>query len=88
MKIIKGRHGGDPWKEYTWACPENIFDKAGLGDYAIVENLDGFAMVEIILKGETRDDYRVGNRKIKKHVLGWVKAEDLEKQREEVLKSE
>ena len=50
MKIIKGRHGGDPWKEYTWACPEKLFDKAGLGDYAIVENLDGFAMVEIILK--------------------------------------
>ena len=45
-------------------------------------------MVEIILKAEARDDYRVGDRKITKHVLGWVKAEDLEKQREEVLKGE
>lgn len=88
MKIIKGRHNGDPWEEYYWVCPEPLFEKAGLGDYAIVENKEGFAMVEIVLKGEAAEGYRPGNRKIYKHVLGWVRAKDLEKQREEVLKSE
>lgn len=88
MKIIKGRHDQDPWKEYYWICPEPIFEKVNLGDYAIVENKNGFAMVEIVIKGETAAGYSGGYRKIYKHVLGWMAAEDLKKQREEVLKNE
>lgn len=54
MKFIHGIHPGCN-KYYTWKVGET--HNACIGDYAIVHNGDGYAMVEIIAVGETSPRY-------------------------------
>lgn len=47
-KILVGKHAGCE-KIYTWDIPEDVYIPSNCsGDFAIVENKDGYAMVEII----------------------------------------
>ena len=54
MKFIHGIHPGCN-KYYTWKIGET--HHACIGDYAIVQNGAGYAMVEIIAVGETSPRY-------------------------------
>ena len=54
MRFIHGIHPGCD-KYYTWKVGE--MHHACIGDYAIVQNGDGYAMVEIIAVGETSPRY-------------------------------
>lgn len=51
--------GGYTRATYAWKLEKG--QKPNVGDFAIVENRDGFAMVEIIATGETDDN---GSREI------------------------
>lgn len=54
MRFIHGIHPGCN-KYYTWQVGE--MHHACIGDYAIVQNSTGYAMVEIIAVGETSPRY-------------------------------
>lgn len=54
MKQIIGIHSGSNC-QYNWNVAEELSPK--IGDFAIVENYDSFALVEIIGIVEIRDDY-------------------------------
>lgn len=54
MKQIIGVHSGNT-QYYCWNIDEKV--DAKIGDFAIVENHDSFALVEIIGIIEIRDDY-------------------------------
>lgn len=53
MKIIHGKHNNG--QVYTWKARG---EKTGEpGDYAIVESLNSYALVEIVATGETTEKY-------------------------------
>lgn len=53
MKIIQGKHANG--RVYTWKVRG---EKTGEpGDYAIVESLNSYALVEIVATGETTEKY-------------------------------
>lgn len=57
IKFIVGRHSGGG--SFYWRVPDSVILRGNIyvGDYAIVENEDGFTLVEIIAIGETSKQY-------------------------------
>ena len=84
IRFIVGRHCTPQGSgSYHWRVPDSITFHVTIkvGDYAIVENEDGFTLVEIIAIGETSIQYeRLLTRDsygIRKRVLKIVPEEDL-----------
>ena len=84
MRFIIAKHSDDAWgRIYSWRLSDT--QKACPGDYAIVENKDGFAMVEVAALGETDEkhekDVTNHSKGIYKNVLYIIPRQYLERAR-------
>lgn len=54
MKVISGKHAGSSGA-YNWILTKDCSNEKLIGNYAIVENIDGYAMVRVIGVTEVED---------------------------------
>lgn len=77
IKLIHGRHGNG--MVYTWRL--NDADTAKVGDYAIVESCNRYALVEVVAIGATDEKYikvLANNRAVNKWALVVIDREKVE----------
>lgn len=81
MKVILGKH--ENGQVYTWKVNGDYV--GNIGDYAIVESLDRYSLVEIVAIGVTDEKHikvLANNKPVYKNVVGIVEKKLLERGKE------
>lgn len=71
---------------FNWKANEEDHTPIGIGDYAIVENMNGYDLIKIVGFVTTTKDfaYKISNKKYEnmKRVIKYLKREEIEVQNE------